>query len=268
MWWEPTRDEFVALDGLISPLHGLGKLSNAKLLELQRSASVLFTHVQAYMSNTSSSRVPPILGPVVKMIEHGLVRLESVHTNFRQMSFGVRDVQRCWLDVTAMLNYMEVYKPRMDSAKLAVNSLPEKVADTIGVFTNDVRVAQDFYHAGLPYWLIRPVSDFGKTNVLKVVPSLAPDHHVVLLPHRFPYPVIFDGPASSSQKYDAILGVARNFLCYPDPFNPSSTGNSTSMLPQAGPSAASRTLSSGPGITSSKSRRNAPYKAWGSVVRK
>jgi hypothetical protein len=108
---------------------------------------------------------------MVKMIEHGLIHLESVWTNFHQMAFGVRDVQRCWLDVMAMLDYMEVYKPQMDSARLAVGSPPVEVADTIGVFTNDVRIAQDFFHAGLPFWLTRPASDLGQTNILQCHPS-------------------------------------------------------------------------------------------------
>jgi hypothetical protein len=284
MWWEPTRDQFAQLDDPTAPIQGLGKLSEAKLQELKHSASVLFPRMQAYISNQPVARTPPILGPMVKMIEHGLARLESVHTNFRQMAVGVRDVQRCWLDVTAMLDYMQIYKPRMDSAQLAVNSFTEKAANTIGVFTNEVRVAQDFYHAGLPCWLIRPVSDFGKTNVLKVVPLLPPDNYVILTPHhRFKYPVIFEGSASSFEKYNAILGAARNFLRYPDPFNISSTDDSTSkLLPQAGPSAASHTLASGLGTTLipgpsrrpdnrgrdevGKSKRNGPYKAWGSVV--
>jgi hypothetical protein len=275
IWWEPTRDQFAQLDDPVAPIRGLGKLSESKLQELKRSASVLFSRVKSYTSKPSSSRPPPALGPMIKMIEHGLLRLESVCTNFRQMSFGVRDVQRCWLDVTAMLDYMEVYKPRMDSV-LAVNSLPEKMADTVGVFTSDVRVAQDFFHAGLPCWLIRPSSDFGKTKILKVVSLLAPDHHVILTPHNFKYPIIFEGPATSFEKYEAILRFARNFLCYPDPFN---TGMSISSQVGAGPSAVSHSLAAssvaGPSRRRDadlgrvdKSKRNTPYRAWGSVVRK
>lgn len=281
MWWEPTHNQFSQLDNPTTPIRGLGKLSEAKLQELKHSVSVLFSRVQAYISNQTASRPPPILGPMVKMIEHGLAHLGSVHTNFCQMSCGVRDVQRCWLDVTAMLDYMEIYKPRIDSARLVANSFPEKAADTVEVFTIDVRVVQDFYHAGLPVWLIRPVSDFGKTIILDVVPLLPLNKDVILTPHRFKYPVIFNGSASSFEKYDSILGVARNFLRYPDPFNTSSTDDP--MLRQAGPSAVSHTLTSGLGTTSipgpscrhdtdrglgNKSKRNVGYKAWGSVVRR
>ena len=103
------------------------------------------------MTNLSKSQAPSSLGLLVKMIKHGLIHLGSVWTNFHLMAFGVRDVQRCWLDLTVMLDYMEVYKPWMDSARLAMSSLPVEVANTVGAFTSDIHVAQDFFHAGLPF---------------------------------------------------------------------------------------------------------------------
>jgi hypothetical protein len=219
MWWEPTHNDFILLRDPTSPIRGLGRLADSRLGELNSSVSVLLSRVQVFMANPSKSRPPPTLGPLVKMIEHGLVRLQSVWTNFRQMAFGVRDVQRCWLELMAMLDYMEVYKPRMDSARLAVGSPPAEVANAIGIFTNDIRVAQDFFHAGLPFWLIRPASELGQTNILAAVPPSVPRcDGICFEAHRFNYPIIYRGPASSTEKHDAILQYARNFLRYPDPF--------------------------------------------------
>ena len=161
MWWEPKHNDFILLKDAASPIRGLGKLSDLKLGELKSSASVLLSRVKTFMGNLSKSRAPA-LGPVVKMIEHGLLHLGSVSTNFHQMVFGVRDVQWCWLDVMAMMDYMEVYKPQMDSARLTAGPPPAKVADTVGVFTSDVCATQDFFHAGLPFWLTWLASDFGQ----------------------------------------------------------------------------------------------------------
>ena len=219
IWWAPSHEDFTPFNHPTSLILGLGKLSASKLAELKSSVSFLLARVDKYTSN-ASSRVPPTLGPIVKMIEHGMARVEFVCTNFRQMQFGVRDVQRCWLDATATLDYMEVYKPRMDSWRLTVSaSVPSAVADTMGVFTTDLRVAQDFVHAGLPCWLIRPASSFADINILLASPLLSSQNAVILTPHRYKYPVIFEGPSTSHQKYDAILCYARNFLQYPDLFN-------------------------------------------------
>jgi hypothetical protein len=95
------------------------------------------------------------------------------------------------LDLMAMLDYMEMYKPRMDSARLAVDSPPVEVADTVGVFTNNICVAQDFSHAGLPFWLTRPASDLGQTNVLAAIPLLVPCYYGICFEsHRFNYSII------------------------------------------------------------------------------
>ena len=107
----------------------------------------------------------------------------------------------------------------MDLARLAAGSPPAEVADTVGVFTNDIRVAQDFFHAGLPFWLTRPASDFGQTTILAAIPLLVPCYYGICFePHRFNYPIIYQGSASSTQKHEAILRYACNFLCYPDLF--------------------------------------------------
>ena len=127
------------------------------------------------------------------MLEHGLARLQSVYTNFRQMEFSVQDVQRMWLELTALLDYMQIYKPRMDGYSPSASG----VADTVGVFTHDLRVAQDFFTAGLPCWLIRPASDFTNQIILKIVKPQCAEGIVTLATHRFSYPVLFTGPASS-----------------------------------------------------------------------
>jgi hypothetical protein len=206
IWWEPMHEDFIPLRDPASPIQGLGKLSDPRFGKLKSSVSVLLSRVQEYVSNLSTSQLLPTLGPMVKMIEHGFVHLGSVWTNFHQMAFGVRDIQRCWLDVRVMLDYVEVYKHWMDSPRLAAGCPPVEVADTIGVFTNDVCVAQEFFHAVLPFWLIRPASDLSQTNVLRAVQLSELCHcRICFESHCFNYPILYQGPASSTQGHGAIL---------------------------------------------------------------
>ena len=123
IWWEPMHDHFIPLRDPASPIRGLGKLSDSKFGELKSSVTILLSQVQVFMSDLSKSQPPPTLGPMVKIIEHGLIHLGSVCTNFHQMEFGMRDVQRCWLDVRAMLDYMKMYKPQMDSPRFAAGTV-------------------------------------------------------------------------------------------------------------------------------------------------
>ena len=111
IWWTPIRDHFQYHVHPATPICGLGKLSDTVFMELKISVDSLLDRVRLYEADTPSNKQPPILQPVVKMLEHGLARLQSVYTNFRQMEFSVRDVQRMWLELTALLDYMQIYKP-------------------------------------------------------------------------------------------------------------------------------------------------------------
>ena len=141
--------------------------------------------------------------------------------SFRHIVFVVRDLQRVWLHVWAILDYMEIYKPRMDG-----HALPGDVADTIGTFTTSIRVAQDMFLAGLPCWLIRSSSTFSDQKIFAIGDIFHPKDYFVLEPHKFNYPVIFKGPATDPEKYRVIESFARNFLCSQDPFAISCTPSS------------------------------------------
>ena len=60
---------------------------------------------------------------------------------FCHIKFVVQDLQRMWLHVWGILNYMEIYKHRMDGHAPS----GEGVADTIGTFTTSICVSQDVF---------------------------------------------------------------------------------------------------------------------------
>ena len=95
---------------------------------------------------------------------------------------------------------------------------------------SDVHVAQDFFYAGLPFWLTRPASDLGQTNILAVFQLSEPCYFGICFEsHCFNYPIIYRGPASSTQKHGTILLYTCNFLCYLDPFALHASDENTSM---------------------------------------
>ena len=60
----------------------------------------------------------------------------------------VHKLQRVWLHLWAVLDYMEIFKPQMDG--LAPPS--QGVHNTVWCYTNSIWVAQDMYTAGLVGW--------------------------------------------------------------------------------------------------------------------
>jgi hypothetical protein len=164
----------------------------------------------------------------MKMLEHGMAHLKSMSMNFLQMTFTVRDVQRCWLEITALLNYMIIFKPCMDSPSIHAPSHP--VASMGGVFTSGVHVAQDFFHARLLCWLIQPASVWSDINILKVVPLVTPENHLHLELHPIYCPPVYVGPASAPEKHHAMLRFAHGFLRYPDPFSIAINGEDARLM--------------------------------------
>jgi len=242
---------------LLSPVPTLCLITRSSGgLPFLSSVLFLFNRVKRYQESAPAEQHPPSLQPYVKWLQQVLDQLYSVHMTFRHIEFVVRDLQRIWLYLWATLDYMEIYKPRMDG--LAPPS--QGVADTIGMFTYNIRVAQDMFVAGLPCWLIRLSNGFADEKIFQISEIFHPKDYITLDGHRFNYPVIFQGPATSLNKYYSIEVFAHNFLCSQDPFATTSTPLSSTTL------SGSSTLST-PAVASSSASRQSTGRDFRGVVR-
>ena len=137
---------------MLSPVSGLGKLSKLRYNKFCSSVLFLLDCVNRYQKSTPSEWQPPNLKLCVKWLQQVLDQLCSVHMSFCHIEFVVWDLQRVWSNLWAILDYMKIYKPCMDG----LASSDGKVANTIGMFTSRIHIAQDMFGAGLPCWLIWP----------------------------------------------------------------------------------------------------------------
>ena len=211
MWWNPTRADFLPLENDI--MEGLGQLSLPKLWAFEERMKEAQDKINEYRKTTD--RPNPLLLLLATSMRHALSRLRSLKSAFGQMRFGVTEFQRYYLEIYALLDYLQIYKPRMDGAQPAATA----VANCIGIFTNVVHVAQDFQTAGLPVWLIHPwkAGPF-PYNVLQVVTPQDPVNSLCISHQDPPFPVIFRGYMNTPEKHDAIHGYSRTWLVYKDPF--------------------------------------------------
>ena len=72
--------------------------------------------------------------------------LDSLKTTFTEMTIGVTKFQHYYLELYGCLDYIRIYKPCMDGARL----LAESIMNSMGAITNILCIVQDFYTAGLP----------------------------------------------------------------------------------------------------------------------
>jgi hypothetical protein len=119
--------------------------------------------------------------------------------SLRHIVFVVQDLQRMWLHIWGILDYMEIYKPRMDGhAPPAAD-----VADTMETFTTSIHVAQDMFLTGLACWLIWESKTLSDERIFRIAEVLHPKNYIVLDSHKFNYPVIYKGPAAALEKFNA-----------------------------------------------------------------
>lgn len=218
MWWDPTHDDFKSFGG--SLVDGLGELSSSRLSLLQTMMSNMEDRIEQHKR---ASRSPnKLLLMLARAMQDAFVRLHSLKTTFTEMRIGVTEFQRYYLEICGCLDYLELYKPRMEGLKPA----PETVANCVGAITNIPRIVQDFHAAGLPIWLLRPSTVWDtpvKCNILEIATPLNPADVLCVSQHYPLFPTIFYGSATDINKHAAVYTHSRKWLTFKDPFEGYST---------------------------------------------
>ena len=150
-------------------------------------------------------------------------RLGSLKTTYSQMRFSLAEFQRYFLKVHGFLDYMEIFRPRMDGKKPPA----EVVTKCVGALTFHAHVAQDFHTAGIPIWLLRPSKTWDSSihcNILEVVTPVNPADTLCIVEHDPPFPRVFRGPTNHPDRHSAIHVFSRNWLVFKDPFAVPSKG--------------------------------------------
>jgi hypothetical protein len=213
MWWDPTLDDFKFFGG--SLVDGLGELSGSKLLSLRTMMSSMEDRIEDH--KRAFPKTNNLLLLLVRAMQDAFVRLESLKTTFTEMRIGVTEFQRYYLEIRGCLDYLELYKPRMEGARPPA----ETVANCMGAITNIPRIVQDFFTAGLPIWLLRPSTAWDhpiKCNILETVTPLDPADVLCVSENYPPFPAIFYGSAVDPKRHGACYAHSRKWLIFQDPF--------------------------------------------------
>ena len=213
MWWDLGREDFESFDG--SLVDGLGELSRAKFFSLKE----MMTNLESRLEDFKKTAQKPnnLLLSFEKAMQAACVHLDSLKTTFSEMKFGVTEFQRYYLEVRGCVDYLEIYKLRMDGRRPPADT----VANCVGAVTNIPHVVQDFHTAGLPIWFLRP-SQLWKTpfecNILEIANPRNPSDVLCVSQHDPPFPSIFRGLATDYRRHSALHGYSRMWLVFKDPF--------------------------------------------------
>jgi hypothetical protein len=110
LWWNPEPNDFQPITaGFIT---GLGLLSRAHFADLQQAVFALCSRAQAFMYKETSGK-NEVIPSLLTVLMQGLSRLETLHMSCRQVFMNVLYVQRCSIELTAALDYLELFCPCM-----------------------------------------------------------------------------------------------------------------------------------------------------------
>ncbi|KAJ7615140.1 hypothetical protein DFH06DRAFT_1013510 [Mycena polygramma] len=225
LWWDPAPSDLVLCisrnSKTLTPL--LGRLSLERRHTFSGLVSQLQANYTAYVNHRGEQNVPGPMKLLVKSMTLGLERLVSLLWTFEHLALMARNLQRTCLELIAMIDYMLVYKPRMELADIVAPSEPS--SSLLGAFTTNPKIAQQFFAAGIPYWFMRPASSYLGQNILQVLDSLpAPSVEV----ERHPvHSAICTATHQTDDKVQAIDKVSRSVEWYSDPFNASESSMSS-----------------------------------------
>jgi hypothetical protein len=154
---------------------------------------------------------------LVRAMQDSFARLDSLKTMFTEMRIGISEFQRYYLEIYGCLDYLEIYKPRMEGLKPPA----EFVANCIGAVTNIPHIVQDFYTAGLPIWFLQPSTVWDspvRCNILEIVTPLDPANVLCVSQNYPPFRSIFYGSANNPKRHAAFYSNSRKWLVFKDPF--------------------------------------------------
>ena len=136
---------------------------------------------------------------------------------------NIRVVQRLWLELHTLMDYVQKYLPSMDGQAPPAT----QVAHVVGCFVHKVHDAERLFSAGIPYWLMRKIRSFNVENILSFDTLLASPEAMLLLDAPDNAHRIYQGD-SNDNRFLAIYNHSLKFLCCADPF---SAGNPWGIKP-------------------------------------
>jgi len=141
MWWNPTLFDFLPYPN--SLVEGLSQLDPSCYRALYDCQHELNTHVHAYV--LAAEKPSSFIQNLLHTMNHSGVRICSLQTTFLEMTFGVTEFQRYFLKVLSLIDFLEIYKPRMQEWAPCATS----ATDCLGTFTNNPQFAQQLFDASL-----------------------------------------------------------------------------------------------------------------------
>lgn len=209
MWMVPTFEDFCP--DRKAAISGLGHLDN----NLYNRFRVQLEAIKPLALMERGGKVLPQCAYLADLLDTILFRLGRLATTFQTVRLNVSALQRVFLELRAMIDYLDCYQARMNG-QVDAGDIP--TAETCGAFTTDANECEMLFKAKLPVWLVRPYSDLRNARIAKVVELVLPES-IMAMDRVSGARIISNTKSSNPVKYNAIMKDTLGCMRYPDVFN-------------------------------------------------
>ncbi|KAK0498045.1 hypothetical protein EDD18DRAFT_1104533 [Armillaria luteobubalina] len=137
------------------------------------------------------------------------------------LSDGAEDLKCTYmLLLHDFLECLEHLPMSLEKVQLNVRETQLRTADSgvTGAFTTNMQIAQDFFQAGIPVWIIHTVDQLSTIHIDNVEHFRLPSFFLSLEQHRAKFQPVFKGHGATAEKYYAFNRFTRSHIRFPNVF--------------------------------------------------
>ncbi|TFK61046.1 hypothetical protein BDN72DRAFT_904457 [Pluteus cervinus] len=196
-----------------------GRVRSGLIQDLHAAINPLLVRARHALNQQSDHQKNDLLTTLIQALTTGLSVVEFTARSYFDMKYAFRATQRLWLELFALLDYNETFRPRMDG----LVSVPPntEVARTIGVFISSHNVAFVYHRARLPFWFVEKRASFTDQNILVVTNLIRPDSIIYTSSAGGPLSYVSVGEHAVWSKFRAIQTADARTILSNDPSRPS-----------------------------------------------
>lgn len=217
MAWNPDRHAFVADRGAM--VSGIGRLNNDDYANLDTPCRRIISRAQRDAVKILLNEVAEDASEYTDLLHHLLFRLKNISTGLGSMRFCVRSVQRVYLYLRALLDWHEIFLPRLNKiAPHDVSIPPPPLTLTVGAFTMSTTYGDMLRRMGIRVWFVRPFSELRNARIRHLAIVANPRSIVNIERSCYDDRCIHRGTNTATTMYTAFVNYIHSHLRYPNPF--------------------------------------------------
>jgi hypothetical protein len=148
LWWDVTEKEFIP--DSTSYFCDLGKLTPDRIKRFQDLQSQLSARARRHLTKGFHACV----NTEDVLLKHTITRLQMVSCTFKDLVGQVAEFQRIYLSLLALLDYREIFEPRLSAQEDGKLKVFPVDCTRMGMVTTHLITVQYLFSIGIPVWYL------------------------------------------------------------------------------------------------------------------